>query len=98
MIESCSIMVGPANDAFAMIYARMPFALPQDRAERWLDRKLTDADQAMELLQPNAEDAVVFHRVSQCVSKARNQGADLIEPVRPAVDTPGQRSDHALRA
>ena len=78
-IESCSIIVGSANAAFAQIHDRMPFVLPMDRAERWLDRKMTDAARAMELLQPNPEDAVAFYRVSTLVSNARNQGAELIE-------------------
>jgi putative SOS response-associated peptidase YedK len=80
-IESCSIIVGPANDRFGKIHDRMPFVLPQDRAEQWLDRKLTDAGTAMELLQPNADDAIAFHRVSTRVSNARNQTADLIKAV-----------------
>jgi len=81
VIESCSIVVGPANRAFGEIHARMPFALSPERAARWLDRKLTDADKALELLQPNAEDAIAFHRVGSRVSNARNQGADLIEAI-----------------
>ena len=80
-IESCSIIVGPANAAFGKIHDRMPFVLSAERADRWLDRKLTDAGSAMELLQPNPEDAIAFHRVSARVSNARNQGADLIEAV-----------------
>jgi putative SOS response-associated peptidase YedK len=81
VIESCSIIVGPANGAFEKIHDRMPFVLPQDRAARWLDRKLTDAGTAMELLQPNPDDAIAFHRVSTRVSNARNEAADLIEAV-----------------
>jgi putative SOS response-associated peptidase YedK len=59
----------------------MPFVLPRDRAEQWLDGKLTDAGKAMELLQPNPDDAIVFHRVGTRVSNARNQGAELIEAI-----------------
>ena len=77
-IESCTIVVGPANRSFGEIHDRMPFALTADRAAQWLDRKLTDAGRVMELLQPNAEDAIAFHRVSPRVSNARNQGAELI--------------------
>ena len=59
----------------------MPFVLPPDRAEQWLDRSVTDAGKAMDLLLPNPEDAVAFHRIGTRVSNARNQGADLIEAV-----------------
>ena len=81
VIESCSIIVGPSNSSFGKIHERMPFVLPADRAGHWLDRKLTDAGAAMDLLQANPEDAIVFHRVSTRVSNARNQGAELIGPM-----------------
>ena len=80
-IESCSIIVGPANAAFGKIHERMPFVLPPERSEQWLDRQMTDAGKAMELLQPNADNAIAFHRVSTRVSNARNQGAELIEAI-----------------
>ena len=81
VIESCTIIVGPANAAFGKIHDRMPFVLNTDRAEQWLDRKLTDAGKAMQLLTPNPDDAIAFHRVSISVSNTRNQGADLIEAI-----------------
>ena len=63
------------------IHDRMPFALDEAKAHQWLDRNLTDTDKVMELLQPNNDDAIAFHRVGSRVSNARNQGGDLIEPV-----------------
>jgi putative SOS response-associated peptidase YedK len=60
----------------------MPFVLPPDRAEQWLDRKLTDAGKVMALLQPNPDDAIAFYRVGIRVSNARNQGVELIEAVK----------------
>ena len=78
VIESCTIVVGPANSAFGRVHDRMPFVLSRDRAEQWLDRNLTDAGKAMELLQPNPDDAIAFHLVGTRVSNARNQGPDLI--------------------
>jgi len=80
-IESCTIVVGPANEAFGKLHDRMPFVLSPDRAEPWLDRNSTDAGKAIELLQPNPDSAIAFHRVSTRVSNARNQGADLIAAV-----------------
>ena len=81
VIESCSIIVGPANSAFGKIHDRMPFALPLERATQWLDRNLTDTDRVMQLLQPNPDDSIAFHRVGPRVSNARNQGEDLIAPL-----------------
>jgi putative SOS response-associated peptidase YedK len=81
VIESCSLVVGPANGAFSPIHDRMPFALPRERHGAWLDRALTDPDRVMALLQPNADAAIRFHRVGLRVSNARNQGPDLMAPL-----------------
>ena len=81
IIESCTIVVGPANEKFNPIHDRMPFCLDEKRAHTWLDRGLTEADKVMEILQPNPDDSITFHRVGKRVSNARNQGADLIDPV-----------------
>ena len=79
VIESCTIIVGPANAVFGKIHDRMPFVLSPDWAGSWLDRNLTDAGEAMALLQPNPDHAIAFHRVSTRVSSAKNQGAELID-------------------
>jgi putative SOS response-associated peptidase YedK len=86
VVESCSIIVGPANTEFSRIHDRMPFALPRDRAEQWLDRALTDTGKIMQLLQPNPDGSIAFHRVSTRVSNARNQGPELIEAVQVSSD------------
>jgi putative SOS response-associated peptidase YedK len=81
VIESCAIIVGPANQAIASFHDRMPYVMTPDRFDAWLDRKSTSAAQVMELLQPVPDDALAFHRVSTRVSNARNDGAELIAPV-----------------
>jgi putative SOS response-associated peptidase YedK len=60
----------------------MPFVWTPDRYNPWLDRAVTGADDVMKLLQPVPDDALAFHRVSTRVSSARNEGADLIEPIK----------------
>ena len=81
VVESCSIIVGPANAAFNPIHDRMPFALDRAAAGRWLDRGLRDSAAALALLQPNPDDAIAWHRVDRRVSNARNQGEALIRPL-----------------
>lgn len=81
VVESCTLIVGPANEAFNPIHDRMPFALRPDAAKRWLDRGLRDSAGAMQLLQPNPDDAIAWHRVDRRVSNARNQGEELIRPI-----------------
>lgn len=80
VIESCSIVIGPANAAIAPIHDRNPFLIPPAHHEAWMDRGLTDPDKVMQLLQPTPPGAVVFHRVSHRVNNARNEGPELIEP------------------
>jgi putative SOS response-associated peptidase YedK len=70
-IESCSIIVGPANAAFGKIHDRMPFVLSRERAERWLDRKRHRRDR-------RAGAAAAEPRRRDCVSpgkRAREQRA-----------------------
>jgi len=84
-VDSCAIIVGPANKRFWDLHDRMPFLLDRDTAQAWMDRSLTDADKALALLQVNPEDSVAWHRVGMKVNKAGpdNQGADLAEALTP---------------
>ena len=57
--------------------------VPPEKHEAWLDRKVNDVDQVMELLQPIPNDAVKFHRVGTGVNSAKNQGEELVEEIDP---------------
>ncbi len=81
VIESCTIVIGPANAAVNAFHDRMPFVLTLDRYDPWLDRAVTDPDQVLKLLQPVPENALDCYPVSTRVSSARNEGAELIEPI-----------------
>ena len=81
LIESCTIVIGAANDAIRTFHDRMPYVLTPDRFDPWLDRKITNADEVMNLLTPVPNEALAFHRVSTRVSSARNEGPELIAPV-----------------
>jgi len=81
VIESCSIVIGESNEAIRTFHDRMPFVLTPEQYDSWLDRKLVDPEQVMNLLQPAPNDALRFHQVSTRVSTARNEGPELIEPI-----------------
>jgi putative SOS response-associated peptidase YedK len=81
VIESCTIIVGPTCETIKSIHDRQPVIIPPEKHEAWLDRKLNDVVQVMELLQPVPEDAVKFHRVGTGVNNARNEGGELVEEV-----------------
>jgi len=81
VIESFTIIVGPACEAIKGIHHRQPVIVPPERQEAWLDRKLNDVDQVMGLLKPVPEDGVKFYRVSTKVNSGRSEGEELVEEV-----------------
>src|SRR4051812_42696856 len=89
VIESCAIVVGPANDAVMPIHDRNPFLIPPERHAAWLDRELSDPAKVMQLLEPTPVDAVRFHRVGPAVNNARNDGEQLLAPVQDNPALPG---------
>lgn len=81
VIESCTIIVGEANDLIARIHDRMPCIVdPKDYAA-WLDPDVSDADKLLSLLRPYPSAKMALHPVSRKVNSPRNQGPALIEPV-----------------
>jgi putative SOS response-associated peptidase YedK len=80
VIESCTIIVGPANAAMQQVHDRMPVIIePKDEAF-WLDTKI-DAVPALEaLLTPPADDAITAHQV-RSDKRPRDEDATLIDPL-----------------
>lgn len=81
VIESCTIIVGAANDAVRQIHDRMPLLIPRDRQAAWLAHDLTDPAKVRELLAATSDSAISFYRVGRSVGNARNDGPELMEPV-----------------
>jgi putative SOS response-associated peptidase YedK len=85
-LESCTVITTGATPRFAHIHDRMPVIVPRDAYGRWIDAASQDAAALDALLVPYAGDDFTVHPVSRRVSNARNQGADLIEPVPAATE------------
>ncbi len=81
VIESCTIIVGEANNAVRQIHDRMPLVMPSERQAAWLAPDLTDAGEVRALLQPVPDDAIACHRVSTKVGNVANDSPELIEPL-----------------
>ena len=81
VIESCAIIVGEADPAMHDVHNRAPFIIPREHQAAWLDTRLNDPEDVRKLLVPASASEIVKHRVSRAVSNARNQGAELIEPI-----------------
>lgn len=80
-IESCSIIIGPANDAIQAFHDRMPYTVADRDLNAWLDPDFQDADAVSRLLRPIPPDAIAAHRVSKRVNTAKFDDEHLIEPL-----------------
>jgi putative SOS response-associated peptidase YedK len=82
--ETCVIVTTAANEVLSPIHERMPVILDRDVELRWLDPDLENGQAALSYLQPVPPDRFETFPVSSLVSSPRNEGPELIEPVRDA--------------
>jgi putative SOS response-associated peptidase YedK len=81
VIESCSIIVGPADESVEPYRDRAPFTVADHDLAAWLDPERRDPESAMSLLKPFDHDAVASHRIDKRVNKATIDVPALIEPL-----------------
>lgn len=79
-LDSCSIIVGPANDLVRPIHDRLACILPPEHCRDWLEPD-APAPFLHSLLTPCPSEWLRARPVSTAVGNVRNQGADLIEPL-----------------
>jgi putative SOS response-associated peptidase YedK len=80
-LESCCIVTTSPAPSVAHVHDRMPVIVqPGDYAE-WLDPDNADVDRLDRLLVPWQAGGLEARPVSRRVNDARNQGADLMEPL-----------------
>ncbi|NIJ10774.1 putative SOS response-associated peptidase YedK [Saccharomonospora amisosensis] len=80
---TCSVLTTDAVGRLAEIHDRMPFALPPQRWQGWLDPDRADV---AELLAPPEQawvDSLEVRPVSTKVNSVRNNGPELLERVEP---------------
>jgi putative SOS response-associated peptidase YedK len=87
-LESCCIVTTAPAASVAHVHDRMPVIIPAEARAQWLDAANTDVGQLDRLLVPWEGAGLVARPVSRRVNDARNQGADLVEPL-------GSPQDHA---
>jgi putative SOS response-associated peptidase YedK len=85
-LDSCTIITTAAAPAIAAIHDRMPVVLPRASYAEWLDPQNADAAALARCLAAPASDGLTAAAVSRAVNDARHEGAQLIEPLRPAID------------
>ncbi|MGV9991189.1 SOS response-associated peptidase [Streptomyces sp. NPDC003374] len=82
-LTTCTIITTEATDAAGRVHPRMPLALSPDRYDDWLDPGHQDPAGLLELLGPPAGGHLDARPVSPAVNSVRNNGPQLLEPVRP---------------
>jgi putative SOS response-associated peptidase YedK len=87
-LTTFSIVTTEAEPGLDVIHDRMPFVVPEDRWDAWLDPALTDADDVRALLQPPVPGRFVATAVSTRVNAVVNNGPELLEPM-PLADLRG---------
>jgi len=87
-LTTFSIVTTQAEPGLDVIHDRMPFVVPEDRWDAWLDPELTDPDDVRALLQPPVPGRFVATAVSTRVNAVVNNGPELLEPV-PLADLRG---------
>lgn len=80
---TCSVITTQAVGRLADIHERMPLALPRQRWADWLDPARTDVTDLLAPPEPGWVDELELRPVSTVVNNVRNNGPELIEPVRP---------------
>jgi putative SOS response-associated peptidase YedK len=81
-IESCTIITTRADSLLEPIHDRMPVIIPREHFSAWLDPGVQDADLLEEFLVPAPSDRLELQPVSTSVNNVRNQGPELVEPLR----------------
>ena len=80
-LESCCLITTSAAAEVAHIHDRMPVIIPPEGYAEWLDLKNADCERLDRFLDPRSAGPMVARPVSRMVSNARNQGAQLVEPI-----------------
>ena len=80
---TCAILTTAAAGALAEVHERMPVVLSDEAHEPWLDRALKDPARASALAcERQAVDAFTHFPVRKLVNSTRNDGPELIEPLK----------------
>ncbi|MPV38276.1 SOS response-associated peptidase [Georgenia subflava] len=76
---TCTILTTAAAGPMTELHDRVPVVLRPDAVDHWLDRSVTNADEALAALSEPAP-RLAWHEVSTTVNSVRNNGPQLIEP------------------
>lgn len=78
---TCTVITTTAEDAVGRIHDRMPLMLSPEKYDAWLDPRITDPEQLLDLLEPALPGRLEAYPVSTLVSNVGNNGPELVEPI-----------------
>jgi putative SOS response-associated peptidase YedK len=81
-LDTFAVITTAANDLLRPIHPRMPAIVAREDWDRWLDPANEELDGLRGLLIPWPNDDLVAYPVARRVNDARNDGPDLLRPVR----------------
>jgi putative SOS response-associated peptidase YedK len=79
-LTTYAIVTTDAEPGLDLLHDRMPFVLPRDRWDLWLDPNVTNPDQVRALLDPVPPGRFESYPVSRRVGDVRNTGPELLDP------------------
>ena len=79
-VRSCAILTTASTGIIAGLHDRMPVALVPEAWEAWLDREVTEPEEAKSLIQPIPPELWMEREVSTRVNSVKNNGPDLLDP------------------
>jgi putative SOS response-associated peptidase YedK len=80
-VRTCTILTTEAAGPMRELHDRMPVMVDPSAWDGWLDRDLTDARTALDVLEPLDPDLLTHHPVSPEANSVRNNGPELIRPL-----------------
>ncbi len=92
-LRTCTIVTTRANDLLAPLHDRMPVMLPEPTWDVWLDRDVRAVvDELQSFLVPAPDDWLDVYPVSTLVSRADNDGPELVRRIELADPGAGDRA------
>jgi putative SOS response-associated peptidase YedK len=82
-LESCSIIVMPANGAMKPLHERMPAIIDPVDYDRWMDPNLTDKTEIMRCLDSAPSSALITYPISPWVNSPKHDDERCIEAAHP---------------
>ena len=82
VVTTFTIITTEVNTHIAELHDRMPAIVPQKHVDDWLGQEMRDKDYLQSLLKPWQDNTITFYPVSQSVSSPRNQGPELVTPIK----------------